>query len=273
MWRATLLTAVLVLAGCQSIQTTRALGSLQTEYSDLVRTEAACRADKAANEACLGDFPAMYGFIEAQAAEAIAAREGAQTPTEAQITIALYRLAAFAALKSGSGRAADYADRGIALCRDVQVAPPRDCALLQVVGHYEVVNQYAADVECLIHGSGDCPRSFEQAASDFCPLVYVPLLAATDRARATPLLAESAIAYLDEQPARVRESQQALADALTDGLPFDAQPRKPCECVRLDRSDPRFAELCGAVANEPMATFKAECVRRALDRGEDCPAR
>jgi hypothetical protein len=267
-----LLPVLVVLAGCQSVRTTRALGSLQAEYSDLVRTEAACQADNKTNEACLSDFPAIYGFIEAQAVEAIDARGAEQTLTEQQITIALYRLAAFAALKSNSGTAAAYGDRGLELCGSVQVKPPRDCALWRVVGHYEVVNQYAADVNCLIAGLGGCQRSFEEAATDFCRMVYKPLIAATDKARVTPFLPESMIAYLDAQPPRARDSQQALAAKLTAGLGFDALPRDPCQCVRVDASDPRFGELCGDVRNEPMATFKAECVRRALDRDENCPS-
>lgn len=271
MWKVALLTVLVLMIGCQSIGTTRALGSLQAEYSDLVRAEAACQEDSTSSEACLGDFPAMYGFIEAQAEEAIDARDTSQTLTEEQITIALHRLAAFAALKSNSGKAATYADRGLALCASVQVKPPRDCALLQVVGHYEVVNRYAADVDCLLSGLGNCPRSFDEAASDFCRGVYKPLVAATEKARTTPLLADSVAAYLDAQPPRARKSQQALASELTKGLGFDELPREPCQCVALGASDPRFGELCGKVTKEPAATCKAECVRRALDRGEDCP--
>ena len=69
MRKVTLLIALAVLVGCQSIQTTRALGSLQAEYGNLVRTEESCDAGNKADEACLGDFPAMYGSIEAQAEE------------------------------------------------------------------------------------------------------------------------------------------------------------------------------------------------------------
>lgn len=271
MWRVTLLTVLTLLIGCQSIRSTRALGSLQAEYSDLVRAESACQQDDAVSEACLGDFPAMYGFIETQAEEAIEARGAEQTPTEQQTTIALYRLAAFAAVKSNSGKAATHGDRGLILCASLQVKPPRDCALLQVVGHYEVVNQYALDIDCLITGLGDCPRSAEEAADDFCRVVYRPLVEATEKARTTPFLPDSVDAYLDAQPPRAVASQQALADKLTVGLAFDALPRQPCQCITLDASDPRFGQLCGNVTNEPMATFKAECIRRALDRGEDCP--
>jgi hypothetical protein len=266
-----LLILLVVLAGCESVRTTRALGSLQTEYGDLVRTEADCQRARKANEACLGDFPAIYASIEAEAVEAIEARRAEQALTEQQITIALYRLAAFAALKSKSGEAATYADSGLKLCGTVQVKPPRDCALLQVVGQYEVINQYAADVKCLIAGSPDCARSFEQAADQFCRDVYKPLLAKTKKAKSVPLLPDSVVAYLDAQPPRAVKSQQALASKLTDGLRSDALPTKPCDCVELNRLDPNFAQSCGNVTNEPMATFKAECVRRALENDKECP--
>lgn len=272
MWRVTLLITLTALAGCESIRTTRALGSLQTEYGDLVRTEADCEADSKATEACLGDFPAIYASIEAEALEAIEARPTDPSPSEQQITIGLYRLAAFAALKSNSGKAAAYGGAGRDLCEAVQQRPPRDCALLELVGHYEVVNQYAADVDCLRSRAEGCRRSFAQAATEFCAKVYEPLVAATNEAKATPFLPDSVIAYLDLQPLRARESQQALAARLTKGLAFDARPRDPCRCVRLDPSDPSFDALCGNVTNEPMATFTAECVRQALDAGQGCPS-
>lgn len=266
-----MLLALVLLAGCASIRTTRALGSLQAEYGEIVRTEAACEAGTEASDVCVGDFPAMYGFIEAQAAEAIEARPAEQALTEQQITIALHRLAAFAALRSNSGNSAAYGDKGKALCASIQVKPPRDCALLQVVGQYEVVEKYAADVQCLIHDEADCDRTFEAAADEFCRLVYNPLVEKTAAAKADPLLPGFVAKYLDIQVAETRKPQQALAANLTAGLAFDAKPSDPCECVRLDRSAPSFGQLCGSVAREPVATFKAECVRKALDGGHDCP--
>jgi len=276
MWRLlTLLAALVALSACapiKAIQTTQTLNSLQGEYDGIVRTEAACKTTAKVPETCLGDFTSLYASIESQAGEAIHARGSGGTLSEQQITIALYRLAAFAALKSKSGKAADYADNGVTLCESVKVKPPRDCALLQVAGHYEIVDRYAADVDCLKAGGRDCRRSFEKAATDFCPNVYTPLLKATNKAKTTALLPAPVTDYMNRQLDLARESQKALAAALTKNIRVADQPREPCECIRLDPNDPHFHELCGTVTREPMATFKAECVRRTLKEEKPCPS-
>ena len=63
-----------LLSGCPSVQSTRALGTLQAEYGDLVRTENGCQHGPVVDEvSCLSDFQAMYGLIEAQADDALVA--------------------------------------------------------------------------------------------------------------------------------------------------------------------------------------------------------
>ena len=218
MERVLLIAALLIGTGCQSLQTTRALGSLQAEYGDLVRTEDGCDSGELQGDVCLADFSAMYGFIENQAAAAIAARPAQQTPGEQQITIALHRLAAFAALKSHSGQAAAHGAAGRALCDALAIKPPRDCALLEVVGQYEVVNAYAADVQCLRDGASGCARGFESLSDAFCEQVFEPLRTRTGRAKSQYRLPAGVVAYLDAQPRRAITSQRALAECVRRAL-------------------------------------------------------
>ncbi|MEE4192501.1 MAG: hypothetical protein V2I66_13050 [Halieaceae bacterium] len=273
MLRLLAITTLLAITGCQAIQTTRALGSLQAEYGDLLRAEEDCKRESQGSEACFVHFPSLYGFVESQAADAIAARTAQQTLTEQQVTIALYRLAAFAALKSGSNEVMTYAGPGSALCSAVEYAPPRDCALLGVVGQFEVANAYARDVTCLAEGRTQCERSFEALATDFCGAVLEPLRTRTDTALQTPHLPDSVVAYLKLQSKLAIESQATLAGTLTQGLGIGDKPRTPCECATPESVPEGFDLQCGNVTREPMATFRAECVRRALavDPSADCP--
>lgn len=271
MWRTIGLAATVLLGGCESIATTHALGSLQAEYSDLVRTQAACQRPDAVEEACLSDFPAMYGLIEVRADGAIKRRGAAATPGERQITIGLYRLAAFAALKADSGNAAAHGAEGRRLCREMKSPPARDCALLEVVGQYEVVERYAADVNCLARGGSDCGSTWDAAATEFCPNVYDKLVEKTLAAKSQAHLPQNVSAYLDTQVERTRTSLRALDEHLTHGLTLTQRPRKPCDCIGLSELDPRFAQDCGNVPAHRAATFKAMCIRQSLDRDGSCP--
>jgi hypothetical protein len=259
------LLTLLFLSGCESITATRSLASLQTEFGAIVRTQNDCNKAETAAEACFGDFETMHGSIESQARTAIEGIKDSTDLGDRQITIGLYRLAAFASLQANTHHASDYADAGSQLCAALGNAePPRDCALLAVVGQYEVLKAFDADVRCL--GTPGCTpnKNAEELASGFCK-TFDTLASKTTAAQQQALLPATVNTYLGQQVVAAVESMHAFAAQLTPSI-FGDQPRKPCDCVNLDSTDPAFATKCGNVPpGTQMATFKAMCISDNLD--------
>lgn len=260
------LLTLLFLSSCQSITATRSLASLQTEFGAIVRTQNDCKKNaNTAAEACFGDFETMHGSIESQARAAIEEIRGSTDLGDRQITIGLYRLAAFASLQANTQHASDYADAGSQLCAALGNAePPRDCALLAVVGQYEVLKAFDADVKCL--GTPGCTRdiSADELASGFCK-TFDTLASKTTTAQKQALLPASVNTYLDRQVVAAVDLMHAFAAKLTPSN-FADQPRKPCDCINLESSDPAFDTDCGNVPpGSQMATFKAMCISDNLD--------
>lgn len=265
--------ALFCLAGCVSLKSARSLGSLQAEFGDIARTEADCAKPDAFDEVCLGGFKAMYGLIETQAADTIDTLKNSTDLGDQQITIALYRLAAFASLKADTNKASDYGNAGSTICESLAgAAPPRDCALLGVVGQYEVAEEFANAVICLRTDDCTAKQDPNDLASGYCSN-FNKLMSKTESAKKQPLLPDVVNNYLDQQVARFEISAQSLADHLITGLSLHDIPKKPCECVNLNSDDPAFATDCGNLpAAKRMATFKAMCIRKSLDETPpNCP--
>jgi hypothetical protein len=261
---------LLFLSGCISIQTTGSLIDLQTGFGELVQTEEKCLKPNSRDETCLIDFTTMYGDIESQAVDAIEELKGSVDTGDRQVSIALYRLAAYASLKADTNNAATYADAGSQLCADLaNAAPPRDCALLKVVGQYEVVEAFDTAATCLFSSACTPGSSAEDVVSGYCE-IYSTLVKKTNAAKQQSLLPKNVSDYLDRQVKGAREAMHSLAFKLTPEDPAD-QPAKPCECVNLDATDPAFTADCGNVqVSARMGTFKAICISDRL--AEDPPA-
>jgi len=253
---------LLFLAGCISLKTTKSLSDLQTEFGTLVRTELECKKTPTIPETCIGDFKTMHGDIETQAVTAIEEIRNSTDLGDQQITVALYRLAAFASLKADTNNASDYGDAGSRLCASLaSAAPPRDCALLTVVGQYEVAEAFANDVTCL--GTAGCKAEVdgEKLANSYCANFEI-LDRKTESAKQQSLLPAVVVKYLDQQVSNFKKSMRSLASHYTTGLTLQNIPQQFCECVTLDPGGQDFAEKCGQLpATTRMATFKAECIR------------
>jgi hypothetical protein len=268
----TVLLALLFLSGCTSITATRSLASLQTEFGSIVRTQNDCDNNRSVAEECFGDFETMHLSIESQARAAIDQIKDSQDLGDRQIMVGLYRLAAFASLQANTNHAADFANAGSQLCDDLGVAqPPRDCALLAVVGQYEVLKAFDADHRCL--GTPGCTtdKNAEDLVNGFCNN-FDTLVNKTESAQKQPLLPASVNAYLGQQVEAAQKSMNKFAFQLTPKEPND-QPGKPCDCIKLESSDPTFDAKCGNVPPEMrMATFKAMCISDSFDtRPPSCP--
>jgi hypothetical protein len=252
-----LLACAALLAGCTSISSTRSLGSLQAEFGDLVRSEQACASgDAGAGLGCLGSFDDQFRYVEVQASQAVAALEGSEDRTDRQIGVGLYRLAALASWQAGSGNAAALAASGRALCAELGTArPPRDCALLEVIGYYEQADRFAAEVGRYRAGDPE-GRDLSSLAGEFCPQLHDRLVAATQRAEEVPFLEEGVRTYLQRQLRSVREQFLSLhADVLED-VPLGDRPRRPCACD-TGSAEPVCEGLDAGVA-------EVMCIRAAL---------
>jgi hypothetical protein len=265
---------LLSLAGCISINTTRSLISLQTEFGDLVRTQANCNKTNKGDEECLADFATMYGLIESQAVAEIEELKNSTDLGDQQITIALYRLAAFASLKADTNKASDYGDAGSQLCASLaDKAPPRDCALLGVVGQYEIAETFANAVTCLQTKNCTEKVNAEELANGFCA-TRNSLVRKSEVAKQQLLLSDSVVTYVDRQIANFDSSLATLNSHLRSGLPISDLPGQPCDCITLDPADPAFTAQCGQLQDETrMATFKAMCIRKSLKASPpSCPS-
>ena len=184
---------------------------MQTEFGDIVRTQNDCNNAATAAEACFGDFETLHGSIELQARAAIEEIKGSTDLGDRQITIGLYRLAAFASLQANTQHASDYADAGSQLCTALGNAePPRDCALLAVVGQYEVLKAFDADIRCLDTPGCTPNKKAEELASGFCK-TFDTLDRKTTTAQQQALLPASVDTYLGQQVVAAAESMHAFA--------------------------------------------------------------
>lgn len=261
---------VVLLGACGSVPVTRSLGMLQADFADIVRTEAACSRNEIEEPVlCASDFAAMFGFVEAQADATL---DVLGTPTEIgdrQIAVALHRLAAYASLEARSGNAAAHGDAGLALCDALGVAaPPRDCALLQLAGRYEQLNRFVADLTCVQGAGANCPHTKAELVDQYCPVVFRPLAASTETAKAQPLLAASVSGYLDTQVGLARDSMRALSQALIEDLVNAGGsvadiPVPACDCFGANPPS-----TCAGV---PTETLEAVCIVASLDRDGTCP--
>ena len=262
------------LAGCVSFKTTGSLTSLQTEFGDLVRTQALCKKTDKGGEECLADFATMHGMIESQALDEIEELKDSKDPGDRQITIALYRLAAFASLKADTNKAADHGEAGSQLCASLaNQAPPRDCALLGVVGQYEVAEGFAGSVTCLkTSGCAPAPNA-EELANGYCA-IRNNLVNKSETAKQHLLLGDSVVNYIDRQVDNLDTSLATLNAHLRSGMPVADLPRQPCDCITLDPADSAFTSKCGRLPDATrMATFKAMCIRKSLKASPDsCPS-
>jgi hypothetical protein len=264
---------LLSLAGCISIKTTKSLISLQTEFGDLVRTEADCKKTGKGDEECLADFATMHGMIESQAIAEIEELKDSKDEGDQQIKISLYRLAAFASLKADTNMASGYGRSGSELCTSLaEKAPPRDCALLGVVGQYEVVEAFANSVSCLQTNCAPAPNA-EELANGFCT-IRKGLISKTETAKLQPLLGVSVVTYLDRQVKSLDTSLKTLDSHLRGGRPISDLPRQACDCITLDPADPAFTTKCGQMPVETrMASFKAMCIRKSIKApSASCPS-
>lgn len=259
----------LCLAGCPSLESTRALGTLQAEFVDLVRTEDECSGGGAVEQVCIADFKSMHGLIEAQTVDAINKLKNSKELGDQQITIALYRLAAYASLKADTNNAADYGEGGSNICKVLSssnTAPPRDCALLEVVGQYEVAEQFADEVNCLRADGCEPDSDPDTLASGFCAK-YENLVGKTRKAKNQPFLPDIVKSYLDNQVDNFETSMQSLASYLTRGVDFGNFPEqeKLCGCADLEEEDLNTTNDCGTLpAASRKAILKAECIRVSL---------
>ncbi|RLA44658.1 MAG: hypothetical protein DRR42_20215, partial [Gammaproteobacteria bacterium] len=145
-------------------------------------------------------------------------------------------------------------------------APPRDCALLGVVGQYEVVETFANSVTCLQTGSCTPATNAEQLAGGFCA-IRKNLVSKSETAKQQLLLGDSVVTYIDRQIDNLDTSLGTLDAHLRSGLSISDLPRQPCDCMTLDPSDPAFASKCGRLQDETrMATFKTMCIRKSLKK-------
>jgi hypothetical protein len=262
------------ISGCTAITTTRTLGTLQEDYRAVLETEEACSKGSGFPEVCMGDFKAQYGSIEYQTETAIKQRTKLSEPGEQQITIALYRLAAFASLSADSGHAARIADEGLALCNNTNPAPPRDCALLTVLGQYEVVEQFARDVDCTIKGQcGEGRPSEESLVTGFCKKQYNNLASKTNKARSSfgTFLSRSVIDYMDDQIETTKDHGMRLAAHITKGIPFERKPADPCSCAQQGGSSDNEALDCGEFDENSASILMAYCINDSLANDSTCP--
>lgn len=277
---------LLSLAGCTSINTTRSLVSLQTEFADLVQIQSNCKnSDKddrkpgKGGEECLADFTTMHGLIETQAIAEIGKLKESTDPGDQQIKIALYRLAAFASLKADTNKVSDYGDKGSQLCTSLKdKAPPRDCALLLVVGQYEVTEAFANSIDCL--KAKNCSKNLvaakkpdaEKLVDSFCA-IRKNLLNKSNIAKQQLLLDDSVAIYIDRQVANLDTSLDTLDAYLRGDVKTSKLPKQPCDCIKLDPADSGFTAKCGQLPDDETrtATFKAMCIRKNINASESCP--
>ena len=253
-----LFSAVLFALGACSA--TRSLGTLQAEFGNIVQQQNACATGaRKDSPTCLADFAATFAAIEKEALAAAMTLQGSADIGDQQIAIGLYRLAAFASLQSNSDQAATYAAAGRALCasKSLTAAPPRDCALLEVAGQYEVVNEFTGQARCLTENR--CPDGITadrpgaaNLVDTFCNGVYRPLQTKTAAAKAVEQLPASASAYLDRQLALTRDTMRALHQHVLSGIRPSQWPEDPCACL----GDSPGAK-CG---NLSPAQLKARCI-------------
>jgi hypothetical protein len=250
---------------------------LQSEFGELVRSDQACK--KSAEildpiaDPCFGDISTLYAGIESEALAAIDDIEDSQDLADRQISIALYRLAAFASLKAQTRRAADHGDAGSRLCAELAAAaPPRDCALLNVVGQYEVAEAFARGVQLLQLENDAAAVDAEQLVSGFCAN-FNSLSSKTAAAKQQPYLPATVVAYLDSQVASLKTSMDTLESRLVGNLDLADTPKAACDCINLDANDPGFTARCGRLPESTRsATFKAMCIRQNLRADQPtCP--
>lgn len=266
-----ILLTLFFITGCLSLTATRSLSSLQTDFGSIVRTQDECENAGTLTETCFSDFETMHADIESQAVEAINEVKDSADEADQQIAVALYRLAAFASLKANTNHADDYGDAGSMICEALAgKAPPRDCALLAVIGQYELVEAFSANVDCLLADDCETDKTADTLASGYCN-IYNKLDSKTASAKQQPLLPKKVSIYLDHRLKQSKKPMHKLAFELTP-TPSSAEPRKPCECVTMSSTDAEFAESCGNLeASSRMATFKAMCISKSLDTDEPCP--
>jgi hypothetical protein len=271
----TVLFTLFFITGCPSLTATRSLSSLQTDFGAIVRTQDQCDKASTLTETCFSDFEAMHADIEIQTIEAINEVKDSVDDSDLQISVALYRLAAFASLKANTNQAAKHGDEGSMVCETLAgkgKAPPRDCALLAVIGQYELVEAFSANVDCLLADDCETSKTADALASGYCN-IYNKLDSKTESAKQQPLLPIKVSNYLDQRLKQSRKPMQNFASKLTP-KPVSAEPEKPCDCVEMSSSDADFAESCGNLdATTRMATFKAMCISKSLDADEpSCPS-
>lgn len=262
------------ISACSAISTTHTLGSLQEDYRATLETEGACSKGSGFPEVCMGDFKAQYGLIEYQAKEAIKPQTELHDIGDQQIAIALYRLAAYASLSANSGNAADLADAGIDLCKKTDPPPPRDCALLTVLGQYEVVEQFGRDVDCTIGNA--CPSggpTAESLVAGFCSKDYNKLVSKTQSAKTSygTFLSDSVVVYMNEQIEETKDWGMKLTAHITKGIPFDRKPQNPCACARQGASAGSDTLDCGHFGENARAILLSYCINDSLVNDSSCP--